>query len=380
MPSRAMSLERTCGDRPGVAGAADRRAHAQAGPAVRLVEEQHLAREDQVRVADLLEVHAPELGPAPRALQVQPGDAPERVAALDGVDVGRVRQQLAQRHAGFGGLLRRRALLRRDREVGLGGERARPRASSRAPSDGELPKCGRCRENSSAHAGSLVAARRAPTRSVRKVFRGARGCLQRGSAKISLGFTDSAHKALISQRKWAARSLVRATFLTTFRCAASTFAAALNRIVTNEPTRHPSLPRSAPAHGRPAGGGGRRSHPPARRRHARDDVRRRRRRPGRDAGRRARARHRHRHLRGARRADRPHQPRADRQERGDDARRRRLPVGARDLRQGAAPRARSRARARSRRRGARVRRPRGCSRSPCSTRWITCSARSSSST
>ena len=74
-------------------------------------------------IPDLLEVHAPELGPAPRALQVQLRDAPERVAALDGVDVGRVRQQLAQRDAGFGGLLRGRALLRRDREVGLGGER-----------------------------------------------------------------------------------------------------------------------------------------------------------------------------------------------------------------------------------------------------------------
>ena len=117
---------------PGIAGAADRRAHAQAGPAVRLVEEEDLAREDEVRVPDLLEVHAPELGPAPRALQVQPGDAPERVAALDGVDVGRVRQQLAQRNARFGGLLRGRALLRRDREVGLGGEAPRPRASSRA--------------------------------------------------------------------------------------------------------------------------------------------------------------------------------------------------------------------------------------------------------
>ena len=170
-----------------IAGAADRRAHAQAGPAVRLVEEQHLAGEDEVRVPDLLEVHAPELGPAPRALQVQPRDAPQRVAALDGVDVGRVRQQLAQRHAGFGGLLRRRALLRRDREVGLGGER-RGREHRAEPDDGELPKCGRCRENSSAHAGSLVAARRAPTRSVRKVFRVAcecRGAVRRKSHLVS---------------------------------------------------------------------------------------------------------------------------------------------------------------------------------------------------
>ena len=46
-------------------------------------------------------------------------------------------------------------------------------------------------------------------------------------------------------------------------------------------------------------------------------------------------------------ADRPDQPRADRAQRGDDVRRRRLPVGARGLRQGAAPRARSRPRARS---------------------------------
>ena len=46
---------------------------------------QHLARVDQVRVADLVEVHAPQLGPAPRALQEELGDVPQRVAALDGV-------------------------------------------------------------------------------------------------------------------------------------------------------------------------------------------------------------------------------------------------------------------------------------------------------
>ena len=46
-------------------------AHAQPRAAAGLVEEQHLAGVDQVRVADLVEVHAPQLGPAPRALQEQ---------------------------------------------------------------------------------------------------------------------------------------------------------------------------------------------------------------------------------------------------------------------------------------------------------------------
>ena len=47
-----------------------RAAGAQAGVAAFLDEVQRLAREDQVRVGDGLEVHAPELGPAPGALEV----------------------------------------------------------------------------------------------------------------------------------------------------------------------------------------------------------------------------------------------------------------------------------------------------------------------
>jgi hypothetical protein len=152
------------------AGAADGSAHAQPRAAVRLVEEQHLAGEDQVRISHLLEVHAPELGPAPRALQVHLRDVPERVARLDGVDVGRGRQDLAQRHARFGGLLRGRALLRRDREVGLGGERGRGEQRAEG-ADRELPEGGGRRENSSAHAGSLEERTAAHMRLIRKVFR-----------------------------------------------------------------------------------------------------------------------------------------------------------------------------------------------------------------
>ena len=74
---------------------------AQTGPAVDLFQHQHLARVDQVRVADLLQVHAPEFRPAPGALQEQAGDAPQRVARLHGVRIGRVGGQLRQRHAGL---------------------------------------------------------------------------------------------------------------------------------------------------------------------------------------------------------------------------------------------------------------------------------------
>ena len=82
-------------------------------------------------IPHLVEVHAPELGPAPRALQVQARDAPERVAGLDGVDVGRVGLDLAERHAGLGGALGRGPLLGRDREVRLGRGRDSGRTGDR---------------------------------------------------------------------------------------------------------------------------------------------------------------------------------------------------------------------------------------------------------
>ena len=90
---------------------------AQARAAVDLLEDERLAGVDQVRVADLVEVQAPQLGPAPRRAQEQPGDVPERVAALDGVDVGRVGGELGQRDAGLRDFLRRRAPLGGDRHL-----------------------------------------------------------------------------------------------------------------------------------------------------------------------------------------------------------------------------------------------------------------------
>src|SRR5687768_12070576 len=41
-------------------------------------------------ILDLLLVHFPELGPLPGILQELAGDRPERVAALDGVALGRI--------------------------------------------------------------------------------------------------------------------------------------------------------------------------------------------------------------------------------------------------------------------------------------------------
>jgi hypothetical protein len=98
-----------------------RLAHAQPGAAIALVQEQLLAGKDAVRVADLLQVHAPQLGPAPRALEEQAGDGPQRVAILDGVVVGGIGGQLAQRHARLGHLVGRGALAGRHgrRRLGL---------------------------------------------------------------------------------------------------------------------------------------------------------------------------------------------------------------------------------------------------------------------
>ncbi|VWX59772.1 hypothetical protein VARIO8X_20015 [Burkholderiales bacterium 8X] len=89
-------------------------AGAQAGAAAGLVEEQHLAGIDAVRVLDLGEVHAPEFRPAPGAAEEDSGDGPERVAGLDGVFVGCGGCEFRQGNAGLRGLLRGGALLGRD--------------------------------------------------------------------------------------------------------------------------------------------------------------------------------------------------------------------------------------------------------------------------
>ncbi len=52
------------------------------------VENDHVARIDEVRVLDLLAVHPPDLGPAPRLLEELAGDPPQGVAFLHRVAVG----------------------------------------------------------------------------------------------------------------------------------------------------------------------------------------------------------------------------------------------------------------------------------------------------
>ena len=94
---------------------------AQAGVAVLLFQIQLLARVDQVRVADLLQVHAPQLRPAPGARQVDTRDGPQGVAPLHHVDVGCIRGQFADRHTLARNLLGSGTLARGDGEVlGLG--------------------------------------------------------------------------------------------------------------------------------------------------------------------------------------------------------------------------------------------------------------------
>ena len=93
------------------------RAGAQAGVAVLLLQVQLLTGENQVGVADLLQVHAPQLGPAPGAQQVNTGNGPQRVAAFNGIDIGRIRGQFTNGHTLLCHLLRRGALGGADGEV-----------------------------------------------------------------------------------------------------------------------------------------------------------------------------------------------------------------------------------------------------------------------
>ena len=80
---------------------------------------------NQVRVADGLHVHAPQLRPAPGRLQEHARNAPERVATAHGVFIGRVGRKRRQRHAFGGDLLRGGALSASDgirsRPLGQGG-------------------------------------------------------------------------------------------------------------------------------------------------------------------------------------------------------------------------------------------------------------------
>lgn len=62
-----------------------------------------------MRILDVIEVHAPQLGPTPGTLEVQAGYGPQGVARLDGIALWRVGSQLAQGYATLcdhvGGLL-----------------------------------------------------------------------------------------------------------------------------------------------------------------------------------------------------------------------------------------------------------------------------------
>ena len=111
------------------------RPQAQQGTPVDLFQHQVLARVDAVRVAHLLQVHAPEFRPAPGGLEEQPGNRPQRIAALDGVLIRRVRGQLRQRHARLRHLLGRRPLARGDRVVLGPGRRAHQ------DGDGDRERC-----------------------------------------------------------------------------------------------------------------------------------------------------------------------------------------------------------------------------------------------
>jgi hypothetical protein len=74
-----------------VGGSAGRPPAAGSGQAILAIKDQNLARVNAVRVLDIVEIHAPQLGPAPGAFQEQPGNGPQGITRLDGVAVGRIR-------------------------------------------------------------------------------------------------------------------------------------------------------------------------------------------------------------------------------------------------------------------------------------------------
>ena len=89
-------------------------------PAVALDQAQRLPRIDEVRVCDLRLVHPPQFRPAPRAGEEDARDVPQRVAALDGVGIGRVGGQRRQRDAELRDLAGRLPLLLGDRVADRG--------------------------------------------------------------------------------------------------------------------------------------------------------------------------------------------------------------------------------------------------------------------
>ncbi len=126
-PRRQTHRRRRCAGVDGQEGAV---AHAR--------EHQHLTGKNQVWVANLLEVHAPQFGPAPGLAQKQGRDVPQRVAAAHGVALGRIGRQRRQRHPGLGHLLRGVALGRADGQVGKS-LRACPRTGQQQGKRGHGP-------------------------------------------------------------------------------------------------------------------------------------------------------------------------------------------------------------------------------------------------
>ena len=72
--------------------------HLQGGPVRPLGQHQHLPRVQPVRIAHLLQVHAPEFSPAPRAFQEQLRQPPQGVTRAHGVGGGGVGRQVGQGH------------------------------------------------------------------------------------------------------------------------------------------------------------------------------------------------------------------------------------------------------------------------------------------
>ncbi len=96
--------------------------------AIRVMQIQDLARIDQMRVADLLAVHAPQLGPAIWPLEVLARDCPQRVATAHGVLCGRGGGQFGFGDASLGGSRGLRLLRRRHSALGgVGGTHAEKR-------------------------------------------------------------------------------------------------------------------------------------------------------------------------------------------------------------------------------------------------------------
>ena len=96
--------------------------HAQGGPAILALQNQALPGVDAVRIADVVEVNAPQLRPAPGAFEENAGNGPQRVARLHGVVVRGVGRQFTQGNAGLRHLLRRGLLAgRHDQVLGVGG-------------------------------------------------------------------------------------------------------------------------------------------------------------------------------------------------------------------------------------------------------------------